>query len=267
MLTSFTRDEKKILLFLLSLVGVSSVILMVADQASEVPILRGTPLVSRGQAPLEAGFAATSSSLAAAVASNGKIDLNAASAEVLRSIPGVGASLAEAIVTQRTQAGGFTSVEQLDDVPGVGPATLAKLRPHVFVAQAATPGLTQVAPSPAPTMYPGGAMGPGVQANAIAPPVAPSAPLAYAPAAQASAPSGRAASTRTNAAPQNTIVNLNTATEAELQTLHRVGPVLAQRILQYRSAHGAFRSVGDLDLVKGVGPKILQDNRHRLTVR
>ncbi|MFC7480743.1 helix-hairpin-helix domain-containing protein [Luedemannella flava] len=48
-------------------------------------------------------------------------------------------------------------------------------------------------------------------------------------------------------------VNLNTATIAQLQTLPGVGPVLAQRILDYRTAHGGFRSVGDLRQVSGIG--------------
>ncbi|GAA1757575.1 hypothetical protein GCM10009681_31050 [Luedemannella helvata] len=48
-------------------------------------------------------------------------------------------------------------------------------------------------------------------------------------------------------------VNLNTATLDELQTLPGVGPVLAQRILDYRTAQGGFRSVGDLRKVSGIG--------------
>ncbi|HEX5598298.1 MAG TPA: helix-hairpin-helix domain-containing protein [Micromonosporaceae bacterium] len=48
-------------------------------------------------------------------------------------------------------------------------------------------------------------------------------------------------------------VNLNTATQAQLETLPGVGPVLAQRILAYREQHGEFRSVGDLRRVSGIG--------------
>ncbi|MDJ0320086.1 helix-hairpin-helix domain-containing protein [Pseudarthrobacter sp. PS3-L1] len=54
------------------------------------------------------------------------------------------------------------------------------------------------------------------------------------------------------------LVNLNTATLEELGTLPRVGPVLAQRIIDWRTAHGVFGSVEELDAVEGVGPKMLE---------
>jgi competence protein ComEA len=48
-------------------------------------------------------------------------------------------------------------------------------------------------------------------------------------------------------------VNLNTATLAQLDTLPGVGPVLGQRIIDFRTKHGGFRSVNDLRQVDGVG--------------
>jgi len=53
-------------------------------------------------------------------------------------------------------------------------------------------------------------------------------------------------------------VNLNTADVAELDTLPKVGPVLAQRIVDWRKEHGPFKSVEELDGVDGVGPKMLE---------
>ena len=53
----------------------------------------------------------------------------------------------------------------------------------------------------------------------------------------------------------NTPVNLNTATLAELDALPGVGPVLAQRILDYRTQNGPFTTVDQLQEVPGVGPK------------
>ncbi|MBM3123364.1 MAG: ComEA family DNA-binding protein, partial [Chloroflexi bacterium] len=50
------------------------------------------------------------------------------------------------------------------------------------------------------------------------------------------------------------VVNLNTATLAELDRLPGIGPSLAREILAYREAHGAFASVDDLLLVPGIGP-------------
>jgi competence protein ComEA len=50
-------------------------------------------------------------------------------------------------------------------------------------------------------------------------------------------------------------VRLNAATVEELDTLPGVGPVTAQKIVDWRQAHGAFRSVEDLAAIPGIGPK------------
>ncbi len=51
------------------------------------------------------------------------------------------------------------------------------------------------------------------------------------------------------------MVDINSADATGLETLDGIGPALAQRILAYRTAHGGFRSVGDLQNVTGIGPK------------
>lgn len=53
-------------------------------------------------------------------------------------------------------------------------------------------------------------------------------------------------------------VNLNTASVEDLDALPKVGPVLAQRIVDWRKEHGPFKSVEELDAVDGVGPKMLE---------
>jgi competence protein ComEA len=55
-------------------------------------------------------------------------------------------------------------------------------------------------------------------------------------------------------------VNVNTASSEELQRLPAVGPVTAQNILAAR-ADRPFRSLADLDRVKGIGPKTLEKLR------
>ena len=56
-------------------------------------------------------------------------------------------------------------------------------------------------------------------------------------------------------------VHLNTATLEQLDTLPGVGPVTAQKILDYRTKHGAFSSVDELDAVAGIGPARLETLR------
>jgi len=68
-------------------------------------------------------------------------------------------------------------------------------------------------------------------------------------------PSGAAAAAVPSGAPSGpaTLVNLNTATETELDTLPDVGPVTAASILQWRDQHGGFTSVDELLEVDGIG--------------
>jgi len=61
-------------------------------------------------------------------------------------------------------------------------------------------------------------------------------------------------------------VNLNTATLAELDTLPRIGPAMAQRILDYRDAEGRFASVDDLRNVTGIGDKTFAALQDLITV-
>nr|QLK01618.1 ComEA family DNA-binding protein [Micromonospora carbonacea] len=62
------------------------------------------------------------------------------------------------------------------------------------------------------------------------------------------------------------LINLNTATLAQLDTLPGVGPVLAQRILDHRARAGGFRSVGDLRQVEGIGDSRYEQLKELVTV-
>ncbi len=61
-------------------------------------------------------------------------------------------------------------------------------------------------------------------------------------------------------------ININTATKEELERLPRIGPVMAQRIIDYRREHSDFRNVDELMNVNGIGTKTLQGLRDLITV-
>jgi comEA protein len=61
-------------------------------------------------------------------------------------------------------------------------------------------------------------------------------------------------------------VNINTATQAELEKLPGVGPSLASRILEYRTKNGGFKKIEDLMNVKGIGEKSFLKLKPQITV-
>ncbi|MFJ3957816.1 helix-hairpin-helix domain-containing protein [Arthrobacter sp. NPDC090010] len=67
-------------------------------------------------------------------------------------------------------------------------------------------------------------------------------------------------------APSVALVSLNTASAEQLMSLPRVGKVLAERIVAWRTEHGAFSRVEELDAVDGIGPKLLEQLTPLLTL-
>ncbi|MFN3715165.1 MAG: ComEA family DNA-binding protein [Thiobacillus sp.] len=61
-------------------------------------------------------------------------------------------------------------------------------------------------------------------------------------------------------------VDLNTATQSELEAVKGLGPAKAKAIIAYRDANGKFKSVDDLDKVKGFGKASIDKLRGELTV-
>jgi competence protein ComEA len=76
------------------------------------------------------------------------------------------------------------------------------------------------------------------------------------------APAGGSAATA-GAAP-SAPVSLNSATLEQLDTLDGVGPATAQKIIDWRTEHGGFRSVEDLSNVPGIGPKRMEALRDKV---
>lgn len=62
------------------------------------------------------------------------------------------------------------------------------------------------------------------------------------------------------------LININTATTAELETLPHIGPVMAQRIVDCREANGPFETIEDIQNVPGIGPVTFEEIKDLITV-
>lgn len=66
--------------------------------------------------------------------------------------------------------------------------------------------------------------------------------------------------------PPKARININTATATELETLPRIGPVVAQRIVDYRTKNGNFKKVEEIMKVQGIGEKVYEQIKDLITV-
>lgn len=126
----------------------------------------------------------------------------------------------------------------LDAVRAAGGATSSADLNHLNLARPVADGEQIVVPKPGEIIVQGGTAGVG----------------------------GAGAGSPAGAGSVGGLVNLNTADAAALDSLPGVGPVLAQRILDWRTQHGRFTSVDELGEVSGIGDKILANLRPKVTV-
>ena len=61
-------------------------------------------------------------------------------------------------------------------------------------------------------------------------------------------------------------VNINTASVQELQTLPNIGPAKAQAIVEYRTQHGGFKSIVEIQKVKGIGAATFEKMKADISV-
>jgi competence protein ComEA len=62
------------------------------------------------------------------------------------------------------------------------------------------------------------------------------------------------------------LININTASQSELETLPGIGPTTAQKIMDYRDANGPFVSIEDIVNVSGIGPATFERIKDLITV-
>jgi len=161
------------------------------------------------------------------------------------------------------RAGASTASTPLQTIAAVADGPPPKLVVHV-VGAVRRPGLYRIADGSRTADAVKRAGGPTAKADLalvnLAAPVADGVQVLIPRRAPAGTPPAR---TDLAAAPGP--VRLSTATLEQLDSLPGVGPVTAQKILDYRQKHGAFASVDELDAVPGIGPARLEQLREAVT--
>lgn len=62
------------------------------------------------------------------------------------------------------------------------------------------------------------------------------------------------------------LININSASASELDTLEGIGPAYAQRIIEYREGSGGFKSIEEIKNIKGIGDKTFEKIRSNITI-
>ena len=167
----------------------------------------------------------------------GKINLNTANFEELQDITGVGPVFAQKIIDWRIANGLFYEIEDIEQVSGIGEATFEKMKSEITVGD--------VPPRPTPSPGPQVEEQPEEPSESVRQPPPSSQPLT----SNVSFP-----------------VNINTAGLDDLQAITGIGPVLAQRIIDYREDVSLFYYPEDIKEVSGIGDATFEEMKDQITV-
>ncbi len=189
---------------------------------------------SRVEVTLDGGYRVAAMSGAQLLTLGLPIDLNRASAEDLDALPGLGPALAQRIIDYRQSHGPFKKIDDLTEVSGIGPQNLQKLKPYLGLG-------SQEAIAP-PDWEAALSTGKSEVGNRL------------------EGQKGRLPGGKGDTQPKapGRVIDPNLSSKEDLETLPGLGPALAQRIIDYRQAHGPFKKIDDLMEVSGIGPKKLE---------
>ena len=246
----FTKDERRALVFLAATAALGGAVRAVRAGADAPPgAALVAPDLAGGDVQAQGAKARRAVALSRPLQPGERVDVDRADALEIERLPRVGPGLARRIVDDRTARGPFGSLQGLGRVPGLGVGTLQGLaRQASFSGVPARPD-EPLEPDARLRSGRGGRRAP--RQPSVAPMLgAPSAAGAQNPARPVSR---RSIPVRLLACPTQPIA-INSANADELACLPGIGPGIAARIVTWRTEHGPFAEVKDLERVPGIGP-------------
>lgn len=152
-----------------------------------------------------------------------RVNINSSQIEELDRLPGVGPATARRIISHRLMNGPYITVSELEKVKGIGPKTISKFGNIAFIGEPGEMDPTQIDSL--------------MTSN--------------------SRQSDSQTVTMENVPCGSGRININTASSEDLQTLPRIGPKTAERIIADRETNGPFAEISEFTRVRGIGPKTL----------
>jgi len=178
-------------------------------------------------------------------AQNQLININTAGLEELDLIAGVGPAIGQRIIDYRNTVGLFKTIEEIKNVQGIGDITYEKMKDQIMVGDVS---IEEEESLPVPTV-PSEPIEPEPKEEEQPEPEPPAPTVPSEPAEEIP-----------------TKININTAGFEGLQEITGVGPVIAQKIINYRNESGLFQNIEDLKNVKGIGDVSFEKMRDEISI-